>query len=335
MYVRFFDGTLIFLLIYVDDILLTGNCKRQIDLAKKKLSDEFQMKDLGKLKNFMNLSIQIDQETGTMKICQAKYASKILQKFGMATCNPVSTPIEPKLKLLKQEEAEPIDKPYKQIIGSLMYLMIGSRPDLCFALNYLSRFQEKPSIEHWNCLKRLLRYVKGTTDYALVYQRSDAPAVVGYCDADWASDVVDRKSTSGFLSQVFGNTISWTSRKQGLVTTSSTEAEYVSATEAAKEALWIIKLLTDMQIKVNRPVKIFEDNVACIFPSENQETKRLKHLDVKYYFLCDLVEQRTIKLIQISTKMQLADVLTKGLDKQSHNRLIESIGMKREGVLTT
>lgn len=333
IYIYRTNDTLVYLLIYVDDILITGNDDKIITKIKQQLSARFEIKDLGDINTFMSLNIKYDVKKGIMKIDQSKYAKKIVKRFGMETSNPVKTPIEPNLKLEKNDDDNLVtQKPYREVIGSIMYLMLGSRPDLCYPVSYLSRFQEKPMEIHWVHLKRLLRFLNGTTNVALVYTRRDMPTICGYCDADFAGDIVDRKSTSGFIYQVYGNTIIWNCRKQGLIASSTTEAEFVSAAEAVKEGLWLMKLVTDLHLKIQRPIQLFEDNAACIFMSTNPETKRAKHIDVKYMFLRDVVWRGDMKLVKIDTKDQVADMLTKSLDRQSFERHFTGMGLERGGV---
>ena len=213
-----------------------------------------------------------------------------------------------------------------------MFLMIGSRPDICYAISYLSRFQDKATDEHWTCLKRVLRYVKGTTNYGLVYRRSRSPLLEGFCDADWANDTSDRKSTSGYLFKVAGNVVSWNSKKQSIVVTSSTEAEFISAVEATKEAIWFSKVFTDLQLKVERPIPLYEDNMASIYMSKNPETKRMKHIDVKFHYLRERVWDGNVKLVKVPTTDQLADCLTKRLDRVLFQKFRQQLGINCGGV---
>lgn len=229
------------------------------------------------------------------------------------------------------------DKPthelYRSLLGSLMYLMLGTRPDICFAVGYLSRFQECATDEHFKCLKRVLRYVKGTKDLSLVYRRSDSPTLLGWVDADWANCSQTRRSTSGFIFKVFGNTIIWSSRKQSLVTLSTTEAEYIALTSAAQETLWLQKLLVDLKLDFSLPTRIYEDNYGCLQVTKNLETKRSKHFDIKYHFLKELIWDEKIELEYVDTKHQLADGLTKALVRVEHEKFINGMGLERGGML--
>lgn len=228
----------------------------------------------------------------------------------MNECKPISTPLEPGLQLTKNTNLERINQPYRELIGSIMYIMLGSRPDLCYTIGYLSRFQDLPSQEHWVNLKRVLRYLQSTKHLKLMYSRneSDVP-VIGYVDSDWGSDAIDRKSVTGWIFKVFGATVSWCSRKQKTIALSSTEAEYIAACDAAVEAIWLKGLLNDLQINVG-VVKINEDNQGCIAMSKNCENKRVKHIDIKYHFLREKIGDGSIMLEYIETENQLADICT-------------------------
>lgn len=235
--------------------------------------------------------------------------------------------MEPHLKLSRSIDSN-CDAPYRELLGSLMYLMLGTRPDICFAINKLSRYQDCFDEIHWTHLKGVLRYLKGTLENRLVYTSTTDDVLVGYVDSDWANDVDDRRSTSGYLFKVFGNTILWSTKKQNLVTISTTEAEFNAACAAVQEGIWLEKVLTDLQIDIKHPIKVYEDNISCIMVSKNPETKRSKHIDTKYYFLRDLVQDGRFVLIHISSKDQLADFLTKALSRVPFVNCKEQVGLK-------
>lgn len=186
----------------------------------------------------------------------------------------------------------------------------------------------------WNHLKRLLRYLKGTCDYQLLYRKADEDSIRAFVDSDFANDIVDRKSTTGFLIQVFGNTIFWNSKKQGIVSLSTCEAEYVAAAAATVEVKFVRNILHEMQINVPRPIKIFEDNVGSIHISKNPETKRSKNIDTKYHYLRHQTWKGLIELTYIPSKQQLADLLTKSLPKQTFETIRDKLLFKRGRVLT-
>lgn len=209
-----------------------------------------------------------------------------------------------------------------------MYLMLGTRPDLSFAINYFSRFQDKATHELLVYLKRVLRYLKETMNLELIYQNHSKDQVLDcFVDSDWGGDISDRKSVSGYLFQVFGNTVSWSTRKQNCGALSSTEAKLISLCSSIQEGIWLEKLLADFQIRVNS-VRVHEDNQGCINIIKNpSNNKRVKHMDIKYNYISDLWKKGRISLEYVESKKQLADILTKGLPRVHFCFLREKLGL--------
>lgn len=236
----------------------------------------------------------------------------------MSDCNPVSTPIEQnfKFEILKREKSEcpEIEKKCRQLIGSLMYAVCGTRPDLCVSVCFLSRYQHCASIMLYKALKRILRYIKGTLNYSLVYNNT-CTELQGFVDADWAGDTQDRKSTTGYLFKIFDCTIVWCCKKQLSVSLSSTESEYIALSMAIAEACWLKNLLCDFDV-VQNEVTLYEDNQSAIkLVYNNENNKRLKHLDIRYHFIMDKIKEKCISVKYIKTQDNLADLLTKPLGK--------------------
>ncbi|XP_055622530.1 uncharacterized protein LOC129766098 [Toxorhynchites rutilus septentrionalis] len=227
-----------------------------------------------------------------------------------------------------------VDEPYREVLGSLMYVMTSTRPDICFPVGYLGQFQQEPEQLHWTAQKRVVRYMKGTKDMFLEFSRGkDVEPLVGFIDSDWATDTVDRKSVSRFLFQVYGNTVSWSSKKQTTVATSSSEAEYVALSAGVTEAIWLTGLLGDLGVKITKPIPIYEDNRVCIGMAQNLECKRAKHIDIKHHFIRDHIAAGRIRVEHVRTEHQLADIFTKVLDVGRFEDLRRIIGLhNREGV---
>lgn len=316
------------LLLYVDDLLLIGKSLHNIKKLKDKLSMEFDMKDMKEAKHFLGISIDWNNETGTMSINQTAYLKSMLKRFSMENCSGVHTPMETNLKLTKANEKQHESLPYRELIGCLIYVAITSRPDLCAATNYFSQFQSCATHEHWKHLKRILRYIQNTIDLKLVFERETGSPLVGYADADWANDINDRKSISGYVFKVFGTTVSWSSRKQATVSLSSTEAEFIALSSAACEAKWIGNLLNELSIDLVFPIKIFEDNQACIQIARNpKEHGRMKHIDVKHNHVREMIDENLIEVIYISTNEQLADIMTKALNRTKFEYLRRKLNL--------
>lgn len=322
----------IFLLLYVDDIILCGPYLNELNEIKHTLMKVFSMKDKGELKNFLGLEIDYDRKRGIMKLNQSRYTERILRRFNFDNCKKSEVPIDPKLKLQFEEGVHITEKPYRELIGCLMYLMIGTRPDICFAVNYFSRFQEKPSDQAWNQLKRILRYLRGTTNHGLVYKRSETSdeCLSCYVDADWGGDLQDRKSVSGFLYKLFDNTISWTTKKQNCVALSTTEAELISFASAICEGLWLKNMLSDFDINI-KSFEVFEDNQGCIAIIKNPgNNRKVKHIELKLSFIYDHYQRSNFSVKYIESKLQQADILTKGLPKDLLVKFRDSLGLRCE-----
>lgn len=328
LYTRFDEknDVILILLLYVDDLLIAGNKLKQIELLKEKLSSEFEMSDCGILKHFLGIKIEYGNEY--IKLSQKAGVQKLLSKFGMHECNPVRTPIEKGLQMEYKKDNARLDKPYREMLGSLMYVMLTVRPDMCFAVGFMGRYQQNPSEENWQALKRVVRYLKGTMDHTLVFKKdANAKRIVGYADADFAGDVGDRKSVSGYLFKVYGCSVSWCSKKQTTVATSTSEAEYVALSAAVAEAVWLNGILTDLREDEKLPIQIFEDNRGCIAMAKNLECKRTKHIDVKHHFIRDHISNGLIDVQPIQTEEQLADLFTKSLDFKRFKKLCMEIGL--------
>lgn len=312
LYIWKSDHFYIFLVLYVDDIFIAGNNQKKIDHIKDGLRMKFHMKDLGTPRTFLGINIEWTDDE--LRLSQRYYFEKLLKRFKMEECNPTSTPMELTPVSENEEKLGPEEKPYGELVSCLMYGMIATRPDLSFAVNYFSRYQHEQTEARWKALKRILRYIKGTLNFYLCYKRSGGESLTCYVDADFGSEL-DRKSTSGFLLQVFGNTVSWTTKRQNSVSLSSTEAEYVALATAAAETIWLKNLLNDFNIINDIPPTVYEDNQSCIHLLSKWEHKRLKHVDVKYNFVRDLHEKKKINVVYANSKNQLADILTKPVPK--------------------
>lgn len=319
----------VYLVIYVDDILIASSSEAMIANLKKKLSTEFEMKDLNEVRTFLGLNIQRDRTNGILKIDQKQYVKKILERFGMKDCRPASIPIDPHLKLLKCEnKTQFTKKPYKELVGCLMYLMVTSRPDICAAVSYFAGFQCCATDEHWTYLKRILMYLRGTADYKLIYCRSSTPETLcTYADADWGNDTNDRRSVSGYVLKLYGATISWATRKQASVALSTTEAELMALCQASCEAIWVVNLLKVLDVEVKLPVTVYEDNQSCIaICLEPRKHRRIKHIDIQYFFVRELIQKNQIQLQYKPTEEQIADAMTKGLPAPRFRKLRELLG---------
>lgn len=330
LYVRTTNGERLLLVLYVDDILIAGRDMKAISVIKSCFKKEFAMSDLGEVSCFLGMRIERDIEARFLRISQKAYLESLLRRFGMEDCKPAVTPVECHLKLKKGTEADRTDKPYRELVGCLAYVAHTSRPDLCAAVNVFSQLQSCPTDEHWRYLKRILRYVKGTLDVGLEFQGGDSEAaLVVFSDADWGNDINDRRSMSGYILRVFGGTVAWLTRKQQTVALSSTEAEFVALCTATCEGIWMRRLLADLGVVIKESVVYYEDNQSCMRVAEEpRDSRRMKHVDIKFNFIRELVQRGDMVIKYIPSERQLADVMTKGLPAVAFKRLLEAIGIK-------
>jgi hypothetical protein len=286
-YFKIMNNEPVILLLYVNDLFLTGE-EKLIAEFKKRLASEFEMKYIGLMHYFLGLELW--QSPERILLNQGKYMVKILKRFNMLECKPMNTHMEVKLKLLVNTSSELIDATlYRQIIGSLMY-MTNTRLDICFVMNTLSQFLVEPRCVHLVAAKHVMRYLKGTIDYGLSYDGYHDFTLSGYTDADWAGSVFDRKSTSRCYFSLGSAMISWQSRKQSSISLSTAEAEYIIARFSSCEVIWLRKLMTDLFDLEMRATLILCDNQRCIKMTENPVFHdRLKHIEILYHYIHDMV----------------------------------------------
>ncbi|KAL6315604.1 hypothetical protein AAG906_002776 [Vitis piasezkii] len=314
--------------VYVDDLIITGECIQDIDKFKSQMKKLFSMSDLGLLSYY--LGIEVCQNSQRITLNQSAYARKVLDKCGMKDCNPSQIPMEPRLKLSKESTSPPVDTTlYRSIVGSLRYLL-HTRPDLAFSVGMVSRYMEKPTTEHMAAVKHICRCVKGTLNLGCVYEKKEGSLeLIGYSDSDLAGDTDDRKSTSGLIFFLGSNPISWCSQKQKVVALSSCEAEYIAACAAACQGVWLGRLLADLLKTEVKKVVLKIDNQSAIALSKNSvHHERSKHIDTRFHYIRDCVESGMIEIQHVCTEDQHADILTKSLARMKFLEMRERIGVR-------
>ncbi|KAI3742955.1 hypothetical protein L1987_60654 [Smallanthus sonchifolius] len=324
-----FDSILI-VGVYVDDLIVTGSNEKAIYDFKGRMMKVFDMSDLGLLSYY--LGIEVEQRKDGISLKQSGYAKKILNAAGMLDCNPSKWPMESKLQLTKDENGEAVNPTdYRRLIGSLRYLL-HTRPDLGYSTGILSRFMEKPRISHFKAMKQVLRYVKGTVGYGLKFRRGGDGKLLGYSDSSHGLDVEDRKGTTGMVFYYSNNLVTWASQKQQTVALSSCEAEFMAATAAACQSLWLRNLVSDLTGEKAQQVTLLVDNVSAIALMKNPVFHgRSKHIDTKYHFIRECVEQGQIHVQHVSGELQKADILTKALPRVKFGEMRALMGIEDLG----
>ncbi|KAK6773345.1 hypothetical protein RDI58_028583 [Solanum bulbocastanum] len=278
------------------------------------------MTDIGLMSYYLDLEMK-QMEEGIF-ISQESYTKEILKKFNMFDCNPVNTPMASGTKLSKFEDGEKVDSTLlKSLVGSLRCLTC-TRPDILFAVGVVSRFMEAPTSTHLKVARRILCYLKGTIDLGLFYSSSDDFNLVGYCDSDYAGDVDNRKNTSGFVFFLGDCVISWSSKKQSIVTLSTCEAEYVAATSCTCHAIWLRRLLKELNLPQIEATMICIDNKSAQTVAKNSVyLDRSKHIDTRYHFILEYIAKKEVELKYVKSHDQVADIFTKPLKFEDFQRL--------------
>lgn len=314
---------------YVDDLMLHGE-KEEIKIFKNKLKKNFNVKELGAAKRV--LSINLKRSKNSIRIDQSDYTKSLLNEFGMDECKSTKTMSDPNVKYAKNEDKidEILKKKYQKAIGGLLYLATNTRPDILHTVTKLSQYSVNPSEQHWNGVKRLLRYLKGTIDYGITYSDTERTQQVQiYTDADWGSDP-DRKSYSGYAIVMANGVVSWCSRKQRCVAQSTAEAEFVALSECIKEVKWLNSFRSEITGRQSKKWTINIDNLAAIKMAENHWTSdRTKHIDLKVLLIRQEIEEQRMQLQYVPSEYNLADGLTKTLTEAKNKRMCEGLGIGR------
>lgn len=344
------DCYVMFIVLYVDDLLIFSSSLPRLVHLKGKLSQLFEMTDMGEAHYILGLKITRDRSKRQLSLSQQEYVRRVVERYGMTNCNPASTPLTTGTVLSKNDcpftlpttPATINGHTYASIVGALMYAMLGTRPDLAYSVGCLSRFNSNPGATHVAALKHVLRYLAGTTDYQLVYgtpptsvahhngSNHSAPfEVFGYCDSDYAACVDERLSVAGWVFIAAGGATSWQSQKQKAVALSTVEAEYMAACAASKEGVWQRAILDQVGVSTGHAMLILTDNQGAMALAKNpNHHQRSKHIDVRYHYVRQQVAKRTVRFDYVATADQAADQLTKPLSKVQHDRCLAAMGLR-------
>ncbi|KAK2972925.1 hypothetical protein RJ640_015640 [Escallonia rubra] len=319
------DGVIL-LVVYVDDIVITGDDCTGITSLKKFLQTKFHTKDLGQLKYF--LGIEVTRSKKGIFLSQRKYVLDLLVETGKAGAKPCNTPMNPSVHLTK-DDGDRLDDPekYRRLVGKLNYLIV-TRPDIAYAVSTVSQFMSEPTVKHWAALEQILCYLKGAPGLGLLYSNHGHSYIECFSDADWAGSKLDRKSTTGYCVFVGGNLVSWKSKKQSVVSRSSAESEYRAMAQSTCEVMWICHLLEEISLKPPLPAKLWCDNQAARHIASNPVYhERTKHIEVDCHFIREKIQENLISTSYVKTGEQLGDILTKSLNGTRVEYLCNKLGM--------
>jgi hypothetical protein len=321
------DGERVYLVVWVDDILIAASGVERATKVKAHLAKKFDVRDLGEASYFLGMELTRDREARTLKLTQRKLTGELIERYGLSSARARSVPLETGEKLTK--DGEPLDTerfPYSELVGSLLYLSVCTRPDIAQAVGALARYMSAPTEAHWRAAVGVVRYLVGTATEGVAFGGSKEE-LVGFCDADYAGDVDSRRSTTGYVFLMFGGAVSWSSRLQPTVAASTVEAEYMSAGQAVKEALWFRKLARDLGLDVVT-VRIYCDNQGAIRLLKHPiASQRSKHIDVIHHFARERVARKEVEFAYVKTEDMKADILTKPLTPGRFKKCRVEIGV--------
>ena len=321
------SGGVVILLVYVDDIIITGDDTSTIGDLVLYLGSEFAIKHLGLLRYF--LGIEVAYSSDGLFICQRKYTIDLLQELGKEDSRPLPTPIEANHKLGADENEALVDPgSYQRLVGKLIYLT-HTRPDIAYTVGVLSQFMHTPRVSHLHAAHRVLRFLKGTVGRGLLFRRHSGLDLEVYTDADYAGSIVDRRSTSGYCTFLGGNLITWCSKKQKVVSRSSAEAEFRALAQGLCEALWITRILRELRCPVSSPVRLFCDNKSAISIAHDPvQHDRTKHIEIDRHFIKEKLESGRFCTPYVPSADQQADIFTKGLHALRFEELCDKLGVE-------
>ncbi|KAL3701666.1 hypothetical protein R1sor_019688 [Riccia sorocarpa] len=321
----------IIITIFVDDGLVCCRDRKTIEDMMCYLNKRLEV-TFGNAEYYVGLQIIRDRKERSLCLSQTRYIQEVARRFGMIDSRPTSTPMDPNVHFgaIGDGEKERMQGvPYQEAIGSLMWAMMGTRFDIEYSMSMLAKYNSNPSHEHWLAVKRLIRYVNCTAKYVVRFGPVNSQhTLVWYCDSDYAADVDTRRSRSGYVFMLNGGPIAWSSQRQPSVATSTTEAEYIASCTAAKELVWLQRLLAGIDFEQTSPTVLNIDNNGAIRLIHNPEFhKRTKHVGVQFHYVREVQEAGELTPVYLSTTQQLADILTKALPADRFSRLRSQIGL--------
>jgi Reverse transcriptase (RNA-dependent DNA polymerase) len=335
LYIKGAGEAKLIIALYVDDILILSKKMEAITSLKSALSTEFKMTDVGDVNTILNIKISRDRKNGTLSMGQTHYAQTILERFNLEMSEgknlplPIGTKLTSHLSPITPEEKLKMTScPYREAVGSIMYLMTGTRPDLASSIQLVSRFSSNPGPLHWEMVKNIFRYIQKTKSMKLTFTRQGHVKVAGYCDADWESCIDTRRSTTGYVFTLGGGAVTWCSRRQKSVALSSCESEYVAACEATREAVWERQFLDELLYPQIDPTTIKCDSQSAIQLISNPVFHdKTKHIQGKMHYVRERAQAGDVRFVKVHTSENVADTLTKGVNAEKLNYCRTAMGI--------
>uniref|UniRef100_A0A1J3FNB4 Putative mitochondrial protein n=1 Tax=Noccaea caerulescens TaxID=107243 RepID=A0A1J3FNB4_NOCCA len=322
-----------YLLLYVDDIILTASSNTLLRFIISSLKSEFPMSDLGYLHYFLGIAVRRDKNR--LFLDQRNYAADILHRANMSNCKPCNTPVDTSAKL-QADVGQPVEDAtlYRSLAGALQYLTF-TRPDIAYAVQQICLFMHAPREPHFNALKRILRYIKGTITQGLHITPSNTTTLTAYTDADWGGCPNTRRSTSGYCVYLGDNIISWSSKRQQTISRSSAEAEYRGVANAVAETVWVRNLLLEIHCPIKTATLVYCDNVSAVYLSTNPiQHQRTKHVEIDIHFVREKVALGQVRVLHVPSSQQYADIFTKGLPSTLFQDFKNSLRVRELHALT-
>ena len=328
IYVKYDGNDRIIVIVYVDDAIFAGRNKAKVLRAKESFMKRWECRDLGDVQEFLRMHIQ--QHGQTIKIDQCAYLDKVLERFGMTNCKPKTTPL-PEGYMPKAHEGA-VDPARRQrfqtVIGSLLYLMLGTRPDIAFAVTKLAQHSANPSEEHLDKALNICRYLQSTRDYTLEYDGASGKGIIAFTDADFAGDAIKRRSQTGYVLRLAGASILWSSYQQKSNAFSTKDAEYMALSDCSRSCMWIQNVFHELGYSIGA-IPICSDNQGAIFVSQNPVTeKRTKHIDVRYHYIRDVIDKGKVEVLFVPGVDNPADIFTKNLGPIKIRKFREELGLR-------
>jgi transposase InsO family protein len=327
-------GDITVVAVHVDDCTIAASSARLVEALKTGMRQHVEVTDLGELHWMLGIEVQRDRKAGTVHLSQRAYIDSILRRYHLDDLKPLSTPMDTQVRLSSEQSPKSAaefaamrDVPYREAVGALNWAALSTRPDIAFAVSTVARFAAEPGPAHWEAVKRIFRYLAGTRDLWLSYGETRR-TLEGYADAD-GSMAEDRRAITGYAFLIDGGAVSWSSKRQEIVSLSTTESEYVAATHGMKEALWLRSLLSEVFRGFRDATTLFSDNQAAIaLTRDHQYHARTKHIDVRYHWIRWVIEQGSLRLVYCPTDDMVADALTKALPSTKVKHFAAGLGLR-------